>query len=1087
MPTKSGGQWGYINTSKKWVIAPKFDYCLPFDGRDFTWVKKGEQSLLIDRTGKSKKTLPFNAIADIFGDIITYREDNLLGWFNKQTNALVEAQYSNLSYKPSTNHFVTSDTQFYTVVDLDNKKVIALDSISHIVVDNFYFVTRLQKTGVYSTTGTNLIPLEYANVDQFEDYFIAQDPDGYKHIYTKEGTLIYSGLFTGITPIYGPYFQCARDDKFYLLESTSGDLIDSTRGRYSFFRNGIIDIKNKNGRGLYNVNLRKRIVEPHFVNLFNQNGSDFIITYDGALFGLVDSAGNTPSEKRYVSIGPFVNNVCIVRDISGWYGLIGNKAQTLLPSKYSFLSVGNDGVTKGKQDSIFFLYEFDAQGQMLDSMRFNRTGTLRLGGRISMSMVSGRRSVTQQISQYWFQDDKGKWGLKDPTGYVQVKPIYDEVQKLRGTNLVLGKVFASRSAKLTRRMGIMSTTTYGVVDEQRFRPVLLSGIMYIDTSALADDNLDVMRVIAGGGYFSTINIYSGRMLRYETKYIDRFVNGYARIFMGSKLVLTATPKLNYICNANSYLREFGFTARGTPLSTWKLSLAGLGYWAYLGPDGKFIASPKHFEKQKIMTAENFSNGRAIVQDKSGNYGMINENAAYVLQPIYKHISFLPNTGDSLVKTIARVKRYGYVAESGRVVSHVQYSKAQPFISDATWCFSDGTTSLLRADGTQDTFHGRRHVSPMYNGYGGIAEKRKMAIITSDAELLSTYTYSRLGKYSENLQPAKKSKVFGYLNDNGEWEIEPQFYKAGPFINGVALVKYQPVYGHRKYYGYIDKNGEFLLKGKFTKATDINEDGYAIVRKGNLKGVVNSSGKLIIKPKYTKVYYGEGYFTTFQNGITTLHNSEEKKIKKVRGSRIKGGVSDGKQVIKRIRKVGAIDTNGKKVVDYQYFNLAPFEKGFSVNQRRRTTYLLHQDGDTVTFVPGRAVGGFSSEYVLIKNGRNYYFVNHSGQNTFNLIFQDATPFVDGLALVKIAGKWGMIDKDGFYRIQPHYDFIEEPSNGISIVGLNETAGICDLNAFYLVAPRCNSVTYLPNEKVYRYSFKNEFGYIDTKGNIIWDVE
>ncbi len=1085
LPTKQNGKWGYIDKAKNWVISPQYDYCLPFADRDFTWVKKGEQSLLINKNGATQNSLPFHSISDIFGDIIIYREQNQLGWYDKGNAAVVAAQYTNLQYLPTSNHFMTNDTQFYTVVDIRNQPVILRDSITHVRVDDFYFITSHKKTGVYTFEGERIIPEEYAHIQRHPDHFIAQDFKGIKHIYTSEGTLIYSGFFKEITPIYGPYFQCASEDKFYLLEASSGQLLDSTSGRYSTFSTGIIDIKNEKGRGLYNVNLKKRIIEPSFVNVFNQVGSSYIITYDGSTFGLIDSAGNAPNDKRYLTIGPYRSNVCIVRE-PGRYGLIGTRAQELLPANYSFLSVGDDGVIKGKRDSIFFLYEFDSQGRMIDSMQFNRTGTLTLRGRVSMSIVNGTSSNSSQISQYWFLDSDGKWGLRDPTGRIVVKPIYDEVQKLRNTNLVLGKVFASQSARLTRRMSILSSTTYGVVDERNFRPVVLSGIMYIDTSTLADDNVEVMRILMGGGFFSTINKRSGRILRYETKYISRFVNGHARIFMGTKLVLSTSSKITSISDITTYLNEFSFTSRGAPLNTQALNLAGFGYWAYLGPDGKYIDSPKTFEKREITAASDFKNGRAIVVDKNGYYGMINTTGDYVLLPTYKEISFLPNTNDSLLKTVSAMQRYGYVAEDGRVIAPVQYTKALPFESDATWAFTDRSTSLVRSDGTQDTFHGKLNVSPFYNGYGGIAEERKLAIITADGEVTSSYIYSRLGKYAEDLQPAKKRRVFGYLDENGEWAIEPQFYSAGPFVNGVAAVQYKPMYSTQKFYGYIDKNGDFLQKGKLTRAEDINSNGYALVKKGNLKGVVNHEGKLIIKPKYTKVYYGEGFFTTYHNSTITLYSGEGEKIKRIRGSIVNSGVSDGKQVVKRLRRVGAIDTTGKKVVDYKYFNLAPFEDGISINQKRRTVYILHQSGDTIAQTVGRAKGGFHSKYALIRNGRNMFFINHSGKNAFNLIFEDAEPFENRLARVKLNGKWGMIDAQGFYRIQPQYDFVRPPTRGVSIVGLNETAGICDLNANYIVAPRCNAVTYLLNEGVYQYTLKNEFGYMDTSGQLIWEV-
>ena len=1089
LPVKTDGKWGFIDNQKNWVIPPAYDFCLPFEDRDFTWVKKDSQSLLINKQGRATQTLAFQNISEIHGDIIVYRHQNLLGWYNKATNRTIDAQYLKLEFLEATDHFITTDTATSSLVDINNNLVIREDSLDHIIFDEYYYISKNNKTGIYTTDGQNIIPKEYVYITPYPDHFIAQVPSGEKHIYQKDGALIYKAFFADISPVYGSYFQCAKDGMFYLLNSKTGMLEDSVKGRYTHFRNSLIQVANKNGRGLYNIYLKKRIIEPQFKNLYNQLGSSYTITYDGSQFGLVDTMGNTPNEELYASIGPFKNNVCIVRK-NGAYGLIGPQAQALLSVDYTFVAVGDDGVVKAKRDSIFYLYEFDSLGQMVDSMRFNRTGTLRLGGRISMSIVNGQQSTANQISQYWYQDERGKWGLRNTEGRVVVAPIYDEVRKLRGTSLVLGKVFASRTTRLTRSTTVMSSSSYGLVDERRFRAVMRAGILYIDTSALGDTATNVMRIITGGAYFATVNKYSGRIMRYNTKYISEYKNGYAKIFMGTKMVLSTSPRNCNIRSINSYLAEFGFTSRDNSLNRrrrYLLYLDGLGYWGYLDRDGKFISQPREFSLRKIVQATDFHNHRAIITTKDSLYGMINTDGEYILQPLYKHISFLPNTNHTLIKTTSAQKRYGYVSDNGKVISPVQYTKALPFTDNSTWCFTDYTTCLLRKDGSRDTFSAIHRISAFYNGYGGLADRRKMAIIDSNGTLLSSYHYSRLGQYAEGLMPAKKSRVFGYLDDNGEWAIEPQYYKAGPFVNGVAMVRYSPKYSNRKFYGYINREGEFTTKGKYTRAESINKQGYAIVRKGNQKGIINSKGELIIKPKYTKVYYGEGYFTTYVSGTTTLRDSTGKKIKKIRGSMVKSGVSDGKQVVKRLRNTGAIDTQGEKTVNFNYLKLAPFENGKSVTQRRRTAHIIYENGDTLAKVQGKAKGGFHSGHLLIQNGKRYFYVNSSGQNVFNIYFEDAEPFVNGLARVKLNNKWGLIDSDGFYRIIPQYGFVDPPSNGVCIVGLNETSGICDLNAFYIVAPRCNTIRYLPTENLYQYTYKNEFGYIDTEGKIIWEVE
>ena len=50
------------------------------------------------------------------------------------------------------------------------------------------------------------------------------------------------------------------------------------------------------------------------------------------------------------------------------------------------------------------------------------------------------------------------------------------------------------------------------------------------------------------------------------------------------------------------------------------------------------------------------------------------------------------------------------------------------------------------------------------------------------------------------------------------------------------------------------------------------------------------------------------------------------------------------------------------------------------------------------------------------------------------YDEAERFSEGLAPVKMDGKWGFIDKNGVMIIQPKYDYVAGFSNGLSLVGI-----------------------------------------------------
>ena len=137
--------------------------------------------------------------------------------------------------------------------------------------------------------------------------------------------------------------------------------------------------------------------------------------------------------------------------------------------------------------------------------------------------------------------------------------------------------------------------------------------------------------------------------------------------------------------------------------------------------------------------------------------------------------------------------------------------------------------------------------------------------------------------------------------------------------------------------------------------------------------------------------------------------------------------------------------------------------------------------------GRAKEGFSNGYLRIRKDNHYLFINSYGQNKFNTTFSDAKPFEDKLAIVKNKSSYGMINTDGQYVISPSYDILNKPINGVSITGQLKAYGVCDLDGIYIISPKCNAIVYNEEADVFKYTYKNEFGYFTSDGKVIWNVD
>jgi len=69
---------------------------------------------------------------------------------------------------------------------------------------------------------------------------------------------------------------------------------------------------------------------------------------------------------------------------------------------------------------------------------------------------------------------------------------------------------------------------------------------------------------------------------------------------------------------------------------------------------------------------------------------------------------------------------------------------------------------------------------------------------------------------------------------------------------------------------------------------------------------------------------------------------------------------------------------------------------------------------------------------VSDGRKFGFVNSSGVVVIPFRYEDVHPFSDGLACVKIAGRWGFIDKTGRVVIQPSLEEAADFVDGFAAV-------------------------------------------------------
>ena len=243
---------------------------------------------------------------------------------------------------------------------------------------------------------------------------------------------------------------------------------------------------------------------------------------------------------------------------------------------------------------------------------------------------------------------------------------------------------------------------------------------------------------------------------------------------------------------------------------------------------------------------------------------------------------------------------------------------------------------------------------------------------------------------ENEKIDSESIKFGYLNDNFEIAIAPQFAYAGDFSsNGLARVGvYTDEYNG--IYGYIDTSGTYVISPQFYPAGDFADNGlaFAVNAYDNKCGYIDKTGSFVIPPQFDSA----ASFTS--NGLALVDIDD---------------------------KCGYINNKGETVIAPQ-FDYA---------------YSFSNDG-----------------LARVRNGDKWGYINTKGAFVVEPQFEDVGEFTEnGLACAMQNGKWGYIDNKGDFVISPQFHFAGDfADNGLACVITDEGLGYIDINGVFVINPQ-----------------------------------
>ncbi len=385
----------------------------------------------------------------------------------------------------------------------------------------------------------------------------------------------------------------------------------------------------------------------------------------------------------------------------------------------------------------------------------------------------------------------------------------------------------------------------------------------------------------------------------------------------------------------------------------------------------------------------FTEGRAAVQI-GGRWGWIDEAANVVIPPRFDevgtfHRGLAPARIDDLV---------GIVDRSGRIVVEPRFWRAVPLTEDVVAvgdALPQGTRPMHQSGfwGLDDTFVGWR-------------------LLRIGGEPSETLYDLREFDGASDLIWAKPegSNLYGLLRADGKWQVEPTYTRVDRLSDGRAVVAIPD------------------------RSTDSSKS-----EKRLLEGAVDEQGRLVIPPARWRLFFWvNGYGRVERDGRWGLLDRDGRLL----GGRWFEGVKDAGIHPYPLVKVDGdwfgIDPSGRLAnrgdAGVKVFSCA---SGYDVFAVVRGTEVRAPDGrkiviglsdnfDWRNFSCGELTPVSSGPWV--QDDARWGFLDRVGRLLGNALpFQEVTAFNNGHALVKIDGKWGLIDESGRYTIEPHYDRLQ----------------------------------------------------------------
>jgi hypothetical protein len=406
------------------------------------------------------------------------------------------------------------------------------------------------------------------------------------------------------------------------------------------------------------------------------------------------------------------------------------------------------------------------------------------------------------------------------------------------------------------------------------------------------------------------------------------------------------------------------------------------------------------------------------------WGYLNREGKVVIPVVYDQLDF---NGNGLFG-IRLSNKWGFADGTGNVVIPIIYSSV---VSGFT---SEGIATVSK--GKNIVYINKRGVivydykSSFSDGISVVALGEKKGFINGAEKQITALIYDDTNGFSEGMANVKLGNKWGYIDKTGKVVIPLKFDHADIFLHRRASIKMNGKYG------FIDKDGNVVIPLQYDYAGRF-KDGLALVQVNKKVGYIDSAGTAIIPIIY--------------DGLLPE--------------------SLGYYALKSGNKWGFLNKKGVTVFPFEYDDVL---SNFAVLPKD----LTYGSSPYSTAKPAEAtVIKDDHQFTIDINGNTGYKVAIAPKG-----YDTAGAFREGLASVRLNGKWGLINSKREVVIPLLYESQLYPLGGFIAVSLNKKIGFFDITGKAITLIKYdNELSF--NSKFPRVKLNGKWGVIDKTGTEI----